>query len=276
MEQPGGAPANVAFHVAQKGVSSALISRIGHDEQGGMLHRWLRDAGVRTVLQKDPCHPTGRVEVRRTQPEPRYDILAPAAWDFLADDRTASDLVRRERVLVFGTLAQRSPASRRSIRRLVDLARGSGAVRFADLNLRAPFFDSETVWWTLRHADVLKLNNGELGLVSGMLGARGSEGVLFAGLVREFGLARAVLTCGASGAWIWEEGEMSHVAACPGVVVDCVGAGDAFTAMLVCGLARGRSLREAAPPAAKLASWVVSCRGATPAWTPRLRRLLDA
>jgi fructokinase len=146
----------------------------------------------------------------------------------------------------------------------------------ADLNLRAPFYDDETVLWTLRHCDALKLNREELAEVSRLIGAAGGELDLFTGLLREFGIARGVLTAGGDGAWIFEKGALTYEPAVSGVeVVDPVGAGDAFTAVLTCGLSRGLSLRESAPSAARLAAWVVSCRGATPAWTPEMRSLLD-
>ena len=85
----------------------------------------------------------------------------------------------------------------------------------ADLNLRAPYYDSETVLWTLRHCDVLKLNRGELAEVSQMLGARGSDEDLFVGLLSEFGPSRGVLTAGGDGAWIFEDGVLTHEPAVP-------------------------------------------------------------
>lgn len=273
-QYPGGAPANVAFHLAQAGLDVSLVSRVGADEAGNGLQEWLRSTGGGLVLQTDALHATGRVEVRPNGSGNLYDISSPAAWDFLEADSCALDAVRCSRVLVFGTLAQRYPVARQAIRRLAETAKDSGAVRLADLNLRAPFYDSETILWTVRHADVLKLNVDELRTVSEMLGARGSSEELFLGLVREFGLERAVLTGGSDGAWVFERGEMEHVAADATEAVDTVGAGDAFTAMLAKGLVRGWSMHDAAQRASKLAAWVVSARGATPAWSPAMRRSL--
>jgi fructokinase len=139
----------------------------------------------------------------------------------------------------------------------------------ADLNLRAPFFDSEIVLWTLRHCDVLKLNREELVVVSGMLGARGDEADLFRGLLREFGVPRGVLTAASEGAWIFEEGKLTHEPAVPGAAVfDPVGAGDAFCAGLAVGLASGQTLRASASRAARAAAFVVARQGATPSLPP--------
>jgi fructokinase len=227
----------------------------------------MEGAGCGTACcQVDTRHPTGTVSVTLADSgEPCYDIVSPAAWDFIGVTDEAMKAAREARILVFGTLAQRHPPSRQAIRALVVAARGHGACALADLNLRAHFYDEETVIWTLRHCDVLKLNRAEVREVSRMLGASGSEQELFVGLLCEFGTARGVLTAGGDGAWIFEEGVLTHEPAVPGVeVVDPVGAGDAFCAVLAVGLTAGKTLRESAPRAARVAAFMVSKQGATP------------
>jgi len=263
---PGGAPANVAFHAAGLGAETFLISRTGDDPAGRRLREWLRGAGVDTAhCPADPARPTGTVTVDPgSAGGPCYDIDGPAAWDFIAADAAALDLARRARVLVIGTLAQRHPVSRGAIRELAEVAGRGGARVLADLNLRAPFHDEEILLWTLRHCGVLKLNRDELAGISRLLGAAGDEKDLFSGLLREFAIPCGVLTAGADGAWIHEDGVLTHQPAVAVEAVDPVGAGDAFCAALVAGLDRGGTLRGAAPQAARLAALVVSRRGATP------------
>jgi fructokinase len=263
---PGGAPANVAFHAAGLGAETFLISRTGDDPAGRRLREWLRGAGVDTAhCPADPARPTGTVTVDPDSAGgPCYDIYGPAAWDFIAADAAALDLARRARVLVIGTLAQRHPVSRGAIRELAAVAGRGGARVLADLNLRAPFHDEEILLWTLRHCGVLKLNRDELAGISRLLGAAGDEKDLFAGLLREFAIPCGVLTAGADGAWIHEDGVLTHQPAVAVEAVDPVGAGDAFCAALAAGLDRGGTLREAAPEAARLAALVVSRRGAAP------------
>jgi fructokinase len=263
---PGGAPANVAFHAAGLGAETFLISRTGDDPAGRRLREWLRGAGVDTAhCPADPARPTGTVTVDPgSAGGPCYDIDGPAAWDFIAADAAALDLARRARVLVIGTLAQRHPVSRGAIRELAAVAGRGGARVLADLNLRAPFHDEEILLWTLRHCGVLKLNRDELAGISRLLGAAGDEKDLFSGLLREFAIPCGVLTAGADGAWIHEDGVLTHQPAVAVEAVDPVGAGDAFCAALAAGLDRGGTLRGAAPQAARLAALVVSRRGATP------------
>jgi fructokinase len=169
-------------------------------------------------------------------------------------------------VVVYGTLSQRHPVSRSAIRALVTTARAAGALAVADLNLREPFFDEDIVLWTLRNCDLLKLNVEELQLVSGLLGARGEVGLLLDGLVREFRIHRAVLTCGEDGSYIFDHGRTWRQPAAPTEPCDTVGAGDAMTAVLSAALALGVPLHEAAPLGAEVASFVVSQAGAMPRW----------
>ena len=272
---PGGAPANVAYHIASLGQRAELVSRVGDDAAGCELAGWLGSHSVGTrFLQSDPSRATGSVNIL---PGPRYEIAAPAAWDFIEPTDAASVAVTDAGAAVFGTLAQRQPVSRRTIRALVETARASHVPVLCDLNLRAPFFDEETILWSLRHCDVLKLNREELGVVSGLLGAVGARADLFAGLLREFGIARGVLTEGEEGALICEDGRVSgHAAEVVTDIADTVGAGDAFTAVLAAALARGIPLSTAAAPATALSAFVVSKSGATPAIPSELAARINA
>lgn len=277
----GGAPANVAFHLASsRAVKTTICSRIGNDPAGRDLRQWLAGAGIDTgLLQVDETNPTGVVRVRSENDQAVYDIVSPAAWDHIAETSQAMETAVRSSVVVYGTLAQRHPVSRSTIRAMVARARASGALAVADLNLRSPFFDGETVMWTLRNCDVLKLNSAELQTVSALLGAHGEEQLLFEGLVREFQLPRAVLTRGDGGALVFESGAVWREASAPVTKVsDTVGAGDSVTAIMAASLALGVPWQKAMPLAAEVAAYVVSQEGAMPPWprelVDRARRLL--
>lgn len=265
IELPGGAPANVAAIAAALGVECDLISRVGADERGEMLAAWLHHRGVGTgaVATSAPA-PTGLVEVSLGRNGPEYDIVVPAAWDFIEGDAATDALARRAKIFVCGTLAQRQPVSRASVRRGAALTKACGGIVFVDLNLRTPFYDEETVLWCLRQADVLKLSDAELAAVSAMLGATGSPEDLLLGLAREFALPRVILTAGSGGAWFVEHGELAHAPAIEVTVVDTVGCGDAVSAVAAVFLAHGHSLREAAPWCMEVAGFVATRSGATP------------
>jgi len=271
-ERAGGAPANVAFHLAQsRSVDVALCSRTGSDSRGDKLREQLGRAGVDVGLwQTDKAEQTGVVRVKNGARGPVYDICEPAAWDHIAPASCALEAARGAAVVVCGTLAQRHPVSRSTVRVLVAEARRAGALVLADLNLRDPFFDGEIVLWTLRNCDVLKLSLAELRVVAAMLGARGSDESLLEGLAREFEVPRIVLTCGAEGARVLESDGMWSQSAVATGVRDTVGAGDAMTAVLAAALALGVSWRDAMPFASEVAAFVVAHEGAMPFWSGEL------
>jgi fructokinase len=83
-------------------------------------------------------------------------------------------------------------------------------------------------------------------------------------LIDQCSLGLVVCTMGADGALLVTADEVVRVLAKPAVLVDTVGAGDAFTATLVAGMLRGLSLEMAGDRAASVAAFVCSRAGATP------------
>ena len=60
----GGAPMNVCFHLANFGIQSRMISKVGNDELGRDLLAFLNEKGIDTELvQTDKEHQTGIVNV---------------------------------------------------------------------------------------------------------------------------------------------------------------------------------------------------------------------
>ena len=159
----GGAPFNVAAHLAQIGVSSALISCVGRDPLGDEI---LEVAGhkrvnVEFVTRARIGLPTGTVIVTLDeQRNATYELVKPAAWDEIRVPAKALDAVSKARAFIYGSLAGRSPYNLEQLDRLLDV---TGPMKFFDVNLRPPFVDPPMVMDLARRADVLKLNDGEVG-----------------------------------------------------------------------------------------------------------------
>lgn len=119
--QLGGAPANFAYHTAALGTESHVISRIGHDEAGRELLAGLRKLGIGTdAIEIDPSAPTGTVTVGfGADRHPVYTIHEAVAWDCLAGAAAGRRAATAADAICFGTLAQRNPAARSAIRRLL-------------------------------------------------------------------------------------------------------------------------------------------------------------
>jgi len=253
----GGAPFNVAWHLQAFDQAPLLISRIGDDQAGeqirAAMQRWaLSDA----ALQTDNEHPTGQVAVSINDGEPSYRILKNQAYDFI----DAENLERLDcRVLYHGSLALRHPVSRLALESLKTHHHGK---IFMDVNLRSPWWDMTHLTGWLTDADWVKLNVQELQQLQTCEFSLEHKMQRF---MHHYQLEGLVVTCGSEGAVAMTAGGES-VRIKPEVdvkVVDTVGAGDAFAAVLLLGLRHNWPLSETMQRAQNFASALVGQRGAT-------------
>ena len=165
----GGAPFNVAAHLAQLGVPVALISAIGRDPLGDEILQVARDKSVNVdfVSRVRIGLPTGTVIATLDEKgNATYELVQPAAWDEIKVSAKALTAVAKARALTFGSLAGRSPYNIEQLDRLLDVR---GPLKFFDVNLRPPFVDPPLVIDLAKRADVIKLNDGEVGKLAAWL-----------------------------------------------------------------------------------------------------------
>lgn len=256
--QLGGAPANVAWHLGQAGAWAQLVSRVGDDEWGHKAMAQLSQLVDINLLQVDPQRGTGEVLVVLQEGEPRYSLVPDRAWEHIELTAAVRSSFDDAGAFVYGTLAQRSAAGLASWRRaLAELP--TGVLKVCDPNLRPVEISASLVAEAIEAADVLKINERELGLLGAALGWRDPLEEL-----RKKPRVIAV-TRGAAGSTIYAEDrviEVAAVAARPGG--DSVGCGDAYLAILVHGAISGWDLEDSGPAASRWAAEVASRRGATP------------
>ncbi|MBK1719051.1 carbohydrate kinase family protein [Thiocystis violacea] len=257
----GGAPFNVAWHLAAFGAGPRFISAAGADPDGERIRADMEAWGLDTSgLQTDPEHPTGRVRVSLVDGEPSYAILPERAYDFIRAPMDSGSVG----LLYHGTLALRGPVSAST---LLGLKRGIPDLVFLDVNLRDPWWTLETTLGLVTDADWVKLNRDELVRLSA--GEAGASAWPLPDLARRFlerhALSGLVVTLGGEGAFgLTPEGGLERVAPAPALeVVDTVGAGDAFTAVILLGLLQGWPLATTLARAQTFASRIVARRGAT-------------
>lgn len=165
---PGGAPMNVAFHACQLGLPAVLISKVGKDPLGEALLEFLSTKNVPpSLVQRDPHYPTGTVRVELDEAgSPRYEIVAPVAWDFINLEEEAMLVVRDAEAFLYGSLASRLGHTKKTLLAFLDAARK----RVFDINLRVPFYSKELILELLAKADVLKMNEEEMIVLAQWLG----------------------------------------------------------------------------------------------------------
>ncbi len=273
---PGGAPANVAFHAGQLGCRGVVCSRVGRDELGNELLEFLAGQGLDTALvQRDAVYPTSKVTVDTSQPDhPRFIIHENVAWDYLALEPALGQLLGRAAAVCFGTLAQRSPESRRTIQQAIR-AVAPGCLVVYDVNLRQHFYDRECVEASLRASRVAKLNAEEVIELDKLLGFDSPSQVDFARTVqRRFGVDAVCITRGDQGCLLVGADEVVDDPGSPVRVADAVGAGDAFTAALIVARLRAWPLQAQAAFANAVGALVASRPGAMPILREEFARLM--
>jgi fructokinase len=134
-----------------------------------------------------------------------------------------------------------------------------------DINLRQSYFSRRIVEDSLKTSTVLKLNDEELPVVAGLLGITGPEKDVLSHLAKAYDLSMIALTRGAGGSCLYAGGSEHGFSASAVEVVDTVGAGDAFAAAVAVGLLRGMPPEAINAGANRLAGYVCSQAGATPA-----------
>ena len=271
-KQLGGAPANFAYHASALAVETRIVSRVGRDANGRELLQRVSDLRLSTEwIELDPAAPTGTVSVEiAVDGQPKYTIHENVAWDYIKAQPAARRAVADANAVCFGTLAQRSETSRSSIRALVSLA-PPNTLRIFDINLRQHFYSRELIEQSLALANVLKVNDTELGVLAEMFGVTGDMRAQMNGLAGRYPLRVIACTRGANGSLLLANGQWSDHPGVPVKVADTVGAGDAFTAAIALGLLRAWDLDDINHRANQIASFVASCPGATPDLPQHLR-----
>jgi fructokinase len=264
----GGAPANFAYHARALGDEGLPVSRIGADPLGRELGARLDELGLpASYVQVDPQRPTGTVHVALdARGVPTFTITPEVAWDHLAWEPLLAALAARADAVCFGSLAQRSPVSRDTIRAFLSATR-LACLRVFDVNLRQSWWSAEVLRDSLARSSIVKLNEAELPVVLEALGLPTGGGIQEGcrALREAFDLALACLTLGPEGSLLCTASELVRS---PGVkveVLDTVGAGDAFTAVLCHHWLRGSPLERTAEAANRYGAWVATQAGPTPA-----------
>lgn len=263
-KQLGGAPFNFTFHCHQLGHRAVMVSRVGDDDLGREILGQVTGRGLDDrFVQRDPAHPTGTVPVTiDAAGQPTFTITPDVAYDYLAWDANLAQLFAEARAVCFGSLIQRHPTARATVQQALQHA--ANALIVYDINLRQHFYSKEVIETSLQASRWLKLNDGELAVLAGLLGLPDDPASTLRMLRERYGVDLVCMTRGAHGCLIQTASEQIDLPGIPVKVVDTIGAGDAFTAGLVVSTLEGKTLGDAAAFANRLAARVAGSAGGTP------------
>ncbi len=239
IKAPGGAPANVAVGVAQLGRQAAFCGRVGDDPFGRWLTGILDSHGVDTAqVTFDQAARTALAFVTLTADGERDFMFYRHPSADMQHDPSDLDAAALQgtRVLHHGSISLIQEPSRAATFQAIDTVKQAGGKISYDPNLRLPLWPNETAAkdgirsaWHL--ADVIKISDDELEFLTG------SRDLAAATSLLDGGPDLLLVTLGAGGvAWFTPDGRGTV----PGfgvTVKDTVGAGDAFVAGVLSGLA---------------------------------------
>lgn len=263
-ERLGGAPFNFAAHAHRLGHNATFIGAVGDDERGRKALHQAAELGLSLdCIQNVPGAPTGYVSVRLDETgQPEFVIHRPAAYDAL---RMGAGVLARMSAwrpdwIYFGTLHQSDASAHSETMKLLDAI--PSARRFYDVNLRRNSYTLELVLKLMSIADTVKLNEHEAAEID-----RCESLQEFTETWSKRMSWRAVaVTRGAHGCVVRIGDDYAESPGYAVEVVDTVGAGDAFAAAFLHGLAQGWDAARTGDFANRLGAVVAQQAGGAPAW----------
>ncbi|MDW8299017.1 MAG: carbohydrate kinase [Anaerolineae bacterium] len=231
----GGAPTNVAVGVARLGRRAAFIGKVGRDSFGQGLRALLEREGVdvRGMLL-DSTHMTTLAFVSLSDSGDPSFAFYEGAHAALMPEELPDELLSQTYLFHCGSVSLVSEPSRSATVAAIARAKEHGALFSYDINWRPALWksaDTTLAASPLAQADIIKLSEGELALLTG------DHDVESALRKLPYSAPLILITLGARGCTYRYKGVISHADA-PQVaqVVDATGAGDAFMAAILAGL----------------------------------------
>ncbi len=276
----GGAPFNVARHLAGFALQPLFISAIGADSAGDLIQQeiqrfQLAPQGVQIL----PNQRTGTVQVHENALGHQFEIMPDCAYDAIETSAALAAISNAHPQMFYhGTLGLRGSVSYQSFLALCDkLSADVTANIFIDINWRAGHVEQAVALKCLQAANVIKLSIEELQMVlawwnitetceNKLLHTTDTERAIQR-LMAQLKAHLLLVTYGDLGS-----AAFNHDGACLAAakaitdqaVVDTVGAGDAFSSVMLLALSQHWPLDVALQRANAFAADVCGIRGASP------------
>jgi len=273
VEHPGGSPFNVARGASRLGVATELATQLGPDDRGDILRQALDHDGV---ILSPGLHPLPSTSTARA----RLDETGAATYTFdLSWDPGALPDPGRYEAIHIGSLGAFLEPGASAVADLVLSADVLGIPVSLDPNIRTSVSADQDAWnaafaRVCGHARLIKLSDDDAAVLA--------EDIALATAAAElsFDGALVVVTRGAAGALMAQNGRALEIAAPSARVVDTIGAGDSYMAALLAWFAMydwpdideldDTELRDLGEYAARAAAITVSRPGADPPYLDEL------
>ena len=239
VKAPGGAPGNVAVGLAQLGLSSAFMGKVGDDAFGHFLAGVLAETGVDVSplrFSREARTALAFVSLRADGEREFMFYRHPSADMLFTPEEVDVKAIQQAQLLHFGSISLISEPSRSATLHAVDAARMAGCLISYDPNLRLPLWPDpdaarEGLLLGLQQAHIVKISDDECAFLTGLSDLEQACRALW-----HDGLKLMVATRGRAGCVYVTPRFSGEVAGFKVDTVDATGAGDGFVAGLLQGV----------------------------------------
>lgn len=238
LQNPGGAPANVACSMAKLGRNATFVGKVGDDLFGRACRTALENAGCDSshlILSKTFATTLAFVTL---SPDGNRDFsfyrnLTTADVNLLPED-IPGELLHQGKIFHFGSVSLTQEPSRSTVLETIKQARDAGAIISYDPNLRPPLWGSldfakTTILEALPLCHLLKISDDEQNFLFGTE----PEEEVGRRLFEEYGIILTVITKAKQGCSAFLNGRKFVASAYDVETIDTTGAGDSFWAGLL-------------------------------------------
>lgn len=267
LEAAGGKGANQAVAAARLGAEVVFVAKLGKDPYGDRALAGFQADGIRVDwVLRDPQAPSGVALIMVEQGGENLIAVAPGANSRLTpeDLRKCAGAFAGARV---GLCQLEIPVD--TVLEAARQARSAGASFVLN---PAPPQPIPAELWDL--VDVLTPNEHEAAVLTGREVRDRHSALEAARRLQSWGAKAVVVTLGEAGCLLLDEAGWEEIPAPQVTAVNTTAAGDAFNGALAAALAQGKSLREAARAANRVAALSVTRWGAQPS-LPRAEELRE-
>lgn len=273
---PGGAPANALYHAAQFNYKGVLITALGQDTDGDALFKELEGKGLDlSKIQRNTDLPTGTVEIDESNlNDPKYDIKTDVAWSEIREFDGMHELAAKCDAVLYGSLSQVGEVSRKTLNSFLAMTSAT-CKKICDINLRYKYGGEELICNddilldSIEKCNILKVNAGELGILSGKFGCEFNKDDIRDSarrfLMRFTNIETLIVTLGTDGSWVVSSNGEETLCGVPKVKFkNAVGAGDAFMGAYLGCILSGKPQAIAHKTAVNVSAYVCTQDGAMP------------
>ena len=243
-----GSESNVAIGLCRLGHRAGWISRVGQDEFGQYILKELRGEGVEvSQVRIDKQAFTGIMfkEIRPGRETIVTYYRKGSAASYMNKEDLDEDYIKESKILhITGITPALSLSCREAIYRAIEIAKSHKILISFDPNIRFKLWSEEEARKVLfditTKCDIILPGLDEAKFILGTSEIEDSIDKFL-----QLGVKKIAIKIGADGCWVADSQSRAQIPGFnPGVIVDPVGAGDAFAAGFLTGILEGKSLDE--------------------------------